>query len=59
MGTRQYKARLTGQLDGGDTEEYLGATITEILRLRPVLPNAEPRLTMRSLEIGGVRYPPG
>jgi cytochrome P450 len=53
------RARLTEEIDGGDSDEYLTATITEILRLRPVLPNAEPRLTKREVEIGGVRYPPG
>ena len=35
------------------------ATITEILRLRPVLPNAEPRLTKREVEIGGLPLPAG
>jgi hypothetical protein len=53
------RARLTGEIDAGESDEYLGATITEILRLRPVLPNAEPRLTKREVEIGGHRYPPG
>jgi cytochrome P450 len=51
--------RLRAELDEDDGDEYLSATITEILRLRPVLPHAEPRLTMREVEIGGVRYPPG
>ncbi len=41
------------------TTDYLTATINEILRLRPVLPNAEPRLVKQPIEIGGVRYPPG
>jgi hypothetical protein len=53
------RARLVEEIDRGETDEYLSATITEILRLRPVLPNAEPRLTKREVEIGGVRYPPG
>ncbi len=53
------RARLTQEIDAGESDEYLGATITEILRLRPVLPNAEPRLTTREVEIGGYRYPPG
>ena len=53
------RARLTDELDAGESDEYLSATITEILRLRPVLPNAEPRLTKREVEIGGHRYPPG
>jgi hypothetical protein len=53
------RARLTDEIDRGESDEYLTATITEILRLRPVLPNAEPRLTKREVEIGGFRYPPG
>jgi cytochrome P450 len=53
------RARLTDEIDAGESDEYLSATITEILRLRPVLPNAEPRLTKREVEIGGHRYPPG
>lgn len=40
-------------------DAYLTATIQEILRHRPVLPHAEPRLTMRPVEIGGFLYPPG
>jgi cytochrome P450 len=52
-------ARLVDELDAGQSDEYLTATINEILRLRPVLPNAEPRLTKQPIEIGGVRYPTG
>jgi hypothetical protein len=52
-------ARLREELDGDSDEEYLTATINEILRHRPVLPNAEPRLVKQPVEIGGVRYPPG
>jgi cytochrome P450 len=52
-------ARLAEEIDAGDGDEYLTATINEILRLRPVLPNAEPRLTKRPIEIGGWRYPAG
>ena len=40
-------------------EEYLTATIHEIMRLRPVLPNAEPRLTKQPVRIGEVEYPAG
>src|SRR5262249_27830813 len=54
----EVQARLIAELDDGETDEYLSATITEILRLRPVLPNAEPRLTNREIEIRGGRYPP-
>jgi cytochrome P450 len=42
-----------------DGDEYLTATIHEILRLRPVLPNAEPRLVKKPVTIGGFEYPPG
>jgi cytochrome P450 len=51
--------RLQDELDGGEEESYLTATINEILRLQPVLPNAEPRLVKKPVEIGGVLYPPG
>jgi cytochrome P450 len=52
-------ARLVEEIETGDSDEYLTATINEILRLRPVLPNAEPRLTKRPIEIGGFTYPAG
>lgn len=51
--------RLREELDAGTDEQYLTATINEILRLRPVLPNAEPRLVKQPVEIGGVLYQPG
>jgi cytochrome P450 len=51
--------RLQDELAAGEEERYLTATIHEILRLQPVLPNAEPRLVKRPVEIGGFRYPPG
>ena len=52
-------ARLAAETDAGEGEEYLTATVNEILRRRPVLPNAEPRLTKREVTIGGFTYPPG
>jgi cytochrome P450 len=42
-----------------DEEDYLTATINEILRHRPVLPNAEPRLVKEPVTIGGFSYPRG
>jgi cytochrome P450 len=50
--------RLYEELDDPE-DAYLTATVQEILRHRPVLPHAEPRLTMRPVEIGGFLYPPG
>ncbi|MDQ2894349.1 MAG: cytochrome P450, partial [Actinomycetota bacterium] len=55
----EVQARLRDEVDAGESEGYLNATITEILRMRPVLPNAEPRLTKREVEINGVHYPAG
>lgn len=51
--------RLTEEIDAGGSDDYLTATVYEVLRLRPVLPNAEPRLTKQPVTIGGVRYPAG
>jgi cytochrome P450 family 135 len=44
-----------------DSEDgaYLTATIQEIMRRRPVLINAEPRLVKKPVQIGGVDYPAG
>lgn len=52
-------ARLQAELDAGDGDAYLTATVNEILRLRPVLPNAEPRLAKVPVTIGGWEYPAG
>jgi cytochrome P450 len=51
-------ARLVDELDANG-EAYLVATIQEILRHRPVLPNVEPRLVKSPFEVGGWTYPPG
>lgn len=51
--------RLRTEIAANAGEEYMTATINEILRHRPVLPNAEPRLVKEPVEIGGVRYPRG
>jgi cytochrome P450 len=51
--------RLGEELDAGDGDAYLYACIQEILRLRPVLAEAEPRVVKRATEIGGITYPPG
>jgi cytochrome P450 len=52
-------ARLHDELDNGADDAYLTATIQETLRRRPVLPQAEPRLVKKPVEIGGWRYEPG
>jgi cytochrome P450 len=52
-------SRLVAEIDAEESEEYLGATINEVMRVHPVLPNAEPRLVKEPVEIGGVRYPAG
>src|SRR6201990_207004 len=44
--------RLEAEIDAGESDESRTATVHEILRLRPVLPNAEPRLTKRPVTIG-------
>jgi len=51
--------RLVAELDAGESEDYLGATINEVMRMHPVLPNAEPRMVKQPFETGGVRYPAG
>jgi cytochrome P450 len=52
-------ALLREELEAGQGEDYLTATIYEVMRLNPVLPNAEPRLTTRRVQIGDFEYPPG
>ena len=52
-------ARLTDEVDAGDGDAYVTATIQETLRRRPVLPNAAPRLVKQPIEVGGWHYEPG
>jgi cytochrome P450 len=51
--------RLHEELDNGDGDEYLTATIQEVLRRRPVLPQAEPRFVKKPIQIGDWHYEPG
>jgi cytochrome P450 len=51
--------RLVGEIDRGDGDGYLTATIQETLRRRPVLPNAAPRFVKQEVDIGEWTYPPG
>jgi cytochrome P450 len=50
--------RLAEELDGGAGEAYLGATVMEVLRHRPVFLFAIPRAVKRPIEIGGWTYRP-
>lgn len=51
--------RLADELAEDSDDAYLTATIHEIMRRRPVLINAEPRLVKQPVQIGGVHYPVG
>ena len=51
-------ARLREEVRAGEGDEYLRATISEVLRLRPVVPLAGRRLA-HPLELDGHRLPPG
>jgi cytochrome P450 len=42
-----------------DDAAFLESTIDEVMRCRPVLPNPEPRLVVKPIEIGGWTYEPG
>ena len=55
----QVLRRLYEEIDAGDDDAYLTATIQETLRRRPVLPNAAPRLVKQEIEVGGWTYPAG
>ncbi len=52
-------ARLVEEVDAGEDDAYLTATIQETLRRRPVLPTAAPRLIKKPIEVGGWAYEPG
>jgi hypothetical protein len=52
-------ARLTEEIDAGAGDAYLTATINESLRLRPVLPQVEPRYLRKPATVGGFDYPSG
>jgi len=55
----QVQARLRAEIDAGNGDDYLAATITEAMRLHPVIPNAEPRFVKKPFQAGGITYPPG
>jgi cytochrome P450 len=51
--------RIWSELAADKGDAYLTATIQEIMRIRPVLPNADPRMVRKPVQIGGVNYPAG
>lgn len=51
--------RLIEEIDSGEGEEYLTATVHETLRHKPVFLFAIPRKVARPVQIGGWTYPPG
>src|SRR4051812_28968321 len=52
-------ARLQAEIDAGNPNGYLTATIQETLRRRPVLPNVAPPFVVKPIEVGGWSYEPG
>src|SRR3954452_3784977 len=52
-------ARIVDEMRADDGDGYLTATIQEVLRRRPVLPNSAPRLAVKPIEVGGWEYPAG
>jgi cytochrome P450 len=55
----EVQRRLSHEIDSGDGDAYMTATIQETLRRRPVLPNSAPRLVVKPIEVGGWSYPTG
>jgi tetraprenyl-beta-curcumene synthase len=51
-------ARLIEEIDAGDGEEYLTATVREVLRHRPVFLFTIPRAVKQPIEVGGWTYSP-
>jgi len=54
-----FAAGLGEELEGGRGEELLTSTLQELMRMRPVLPNAEPRVVAKPVRIGPFLYPRG
>ncbi len=54
----QKLARLTAEIDGGESEEYLSAVVNETLRVRPVVPIVVRMLT-QELTVGDYTLPAG
>lgn len=52
-------SKLVQEIDENEDDAYLSATINEVMRHRPVLPNPEPRLVKQPVQIGDIEYSPG
>lgn len=52
------QAKLTAEMDRGDSEDYLTATIQEVMRHRPVFLFTIPRAVVKPVEIGEWAYRP-
>ena len=52
-------ASLHSEIDSSNGDAYLTAVIQEVLRRRPVLPQAEPRLVKKPITVGDWDYEPG
>jgi cytochrome P450 len=50
--------RLAAEADAGESEDYLHATVNEVLRHRPVFLFSAPRAVVEPVEIGGWTYAP-
>jgi cytochrome P450 len=50
--------RLAAEVDDGHGDEYMRATVNEVLRHRPVFLFAAPRAVAQPIEIGGLTYRP-
>jgi cytochrome P450 len=50
--------RLVAEIDAGEGDDYLGAVVSETLRIRPVVPIVA-RTLQAELEVGGYRLPAG
>jgi cytochrome P450 family 135 len=50
--------RLAAEIDKAQDDDYISATVQEVLRVRPPIPQVIVREAMKPIEIGGVRYEP-
>ncbi len=54
----QVQDRLAAEVDAGESEDYLYATVNEVLRHRPVFLFSAPRAVAQPIQIGGWTYNP-